>query len=118
MNKINFSFAAEIIASTPSASEETAAGTVPAAAPPAANFRASWTVVWASGWGKAALAGSAINPAIAPAPSMTPRLASRSRSIVRPRASRLERVPSGSPSCRAASCREAPSSSQSKTASR
>ena len=60
MIRISFSLATEIILSTPSASEETAAGTVPAAAPPPANFKARRTVDSASGSGKAALAGSEI----------------------------------------------------------
>ena len=105
-------------AACPAVRASRSAGTAPAAAPPAANLRARRTAASASGSGRAAPAGSGRSAASMPVPRVTPRRASRSRSSDRPRDSRLERVPSASPSRRAASRRDTPSSSQSMRGSR
>jgi hypothetical protein len=101
--------------STPSVSAAALAETAPAAAFPPAAYRAAALIVrdtTAAGTAAAA-APSDITPASAPPDTARPCRARRFASIPRARASRPATVPSGQPSCRAASLRVLPCRSHS-----
>jgi hypothetical protein len=107
------------VLSTPSVKAATLAETIAAAALPAATIAAAVVVDVASDAGTHADAASRESAAASAAAERTsPRRASRRASSPRPRASRLDTVPSGQPSCRAASPRLRPSRSQSTTGAR
>ena len=94
----------------PSVRAATTAGTVPLATRTVETSNRAGT--------HAARAPSANNIPTAAAETAAPPRDSRTASVLRAVASRLDRVPSGSPSCRAASLRLRPSSSHSTTGSR
>jgi uncharacterized protein (DUF3084 family) len=104
---------------TPSVNAAILAGTTARTAAPATSSDAAFTVAKISGVGRqSATTCAASAPATAPAVKARPRRANRRASIRRAVANRLERVPSGMPSCRATSLRDRPSSSQSTTGTR
>ena len=106
-------FAINMARITPSVRAATLAGITPgAAACPAATRVTALIVFDTTATGAPADATfCASTAAIAPPDSTTPRRASRFASITRARASRLATLPSGMPSCRAASLRVMPSRS-------